>query len=285
MFAAFYFKKGKYSRQTPKTKAAGIAVLSLCAALALGNGFLMVRDLCQYSESAGAYDDLAGLVELPEQTEAPEDMETGTAPTPTEPAAEIPSVVLPTVDFEALRESGPDIIGWLSLPDTVINYPVTQADDNEYYLHHLYDGTYNKVGCLFADYENKADFSDRNTIIYGHNMRDGSMFAALNEYDEQSYFDTHKQMYLVTPEGGYLCEVFAAFVAKPSESGSDTSPWRLSWKDDGAYTTWLTAMAERSVVETDVTVTSSNKVLTLSTCTPGGASRFIVMAKLVEVNN
>ena len=144
---------------------------------------------------------------------------------------------------------------------------------------------YNKVGCLFADYENKADFSDRNTIIYGHNMRDGSMFAVLNEYDEQSYFDTHKQMYLVTPEGGYLCEIFAAFVAKPSESGSDTSPWRLSWKDDGAYTTWLTAMAERSVVETDVTVTSSDKVLTLSTCTPGGASRFIVMAKLVEVNN
>ena len=158
-------------------------------------------------------------------------------------------------------------------------------EPDEYYLHHLYDGTYNKVGCLFADYENKADFSDRNTIIYGHNMRDGSMFAALNEYDEQSYFDTHKQMYLVTPESGYLCEVFAAFVAKPSESGSDTSPWRLSWKDDGAYTTWLTAMAERSVVETDVTVTSSDKVLTLSTCTPGGASRFIVMAKLVEVNN
>lgn len=57
-----------------------------------------------------------------------------------------------------MRESGPDIIGWLTLPDTVINYPVTQADDNEYYLHHLYDGTYNKVGCLFADYENKADF-------------------------------------------------------------------------------------------------------------------------------
>ena len=96
-------------------------------------------------------------------------------------------MVLPAVDFESLRESGPDIIGWLNLPDTVINYPVTQTDDNEYYLHHLYDGTYNKVGCLFADYENKADFSDRNTIIYGHNMRDGSMFAVLNEYDEQSY--------------------------------------------------------------------------------------------------
>ena len=161
---------------------------------------------------------------------------------------------------------------------------MTQTDDNEYYLHHLYDGTYNKVGCLFADYENAADFSDRNTIIYGHNMRDGSMFAALNEYAEQSYYDTHKQMYLVTPEGGYVVELFAAFTAKPAESGNDTSPWRLEWKDDGDYTTWLTAMKERSVVESDVTVTCSDKVLTLSTCTPGGAQRFIVMGKLVEVD-
>ena len=193
-------------------------------------------------------------------------------------------MVLPTVDFEALRETSPDIIGWLALPDTAINYPVTQADDNEYYLHHLYDGTYNKTGCLFADYENQENFSDRNTIIYGHNMRDGSMFATLNEYDEQSYYDGHPQMYLVTPDGGYVVEIFTAFVAKPSESGSDTSPWRLSFKDDGAYTTWLSEMAGRSVIETDVTVTSSDKVLTLSTCTPGGASRFIVMGKLVEVD-
>ncbi len=280
VFAVLYFKKRKYSKTSLKTKAIGITVISLCAILALGSGFFMVRDLNQYTESAGIYDELAENVKLPEQNEAPEETE-GEAETDREDS----NVVLPSVDFDALRENGPDIIGWLNLPDTVINYPVTQTDDNEYYLHHLYDGTYNKVGCLFADYENKADFSDRNTIIYGHNMRDGSMFAALNEYDEQSYFDTHKQMYLVTPEGGYLCEVFTAFVAKPSESGSDTSPWCLSWKDDGAYTTWLTAMAERSVVETDVTVTSSDKVLTLSTCTPGGASRFIVMAKLVEVNN
>ena len=280
LFAAVYFKKGKYSRNTPKRKAIGIAIISLCGLLALGSGFLMVRDLNQYSESAGAYEDIASHVELPEQTEAPEDDNTET-----EPAGEDTSVLLPTVDFDALRETGPDIIGWLTLPDTAINYPVTQADDNEYYLHHLYDGTYNKTGCLFADYENQEDFSDRNTIIYGHNMRDGSMFATLNEYDEQSYFDGHPKMYLVTPGGGYIVEIFTAFVAKPSESGSDTFPWRLNWKDDGAYTTWLSEMAGRSVIETDVTVTSSDKVLTLSTCTPGGASRFIVMGKLMAVND
>ena len=274
LFATVYFKKGKYNRNTPKRKVVGIAVFSLCGLLALGSGFLMVRDLNQYAESAGTYDGLA------EHVEVPEDDSTGT-----EPAGEDSSVILPTVDFEALWETGPDIIGWLTLPDTAINYPVTQTDNNEYYLHHLYDGTYNKTGCLFADYENQEDFSDRNTIIYGHNMRDGSMFATLNEYDEQSYYDGHPQMYLVTPDGGHLMEIFTAFVARPSESGSDTSPWRLDWKDDGAYTTWLNAMKERSVVECDVAVTSSDKVLTLSTCTPGGASRFIVMGKMTAVNN
>ena len=80
-------------------------------------------------------------------------------------------------------------------------------------------------------------------------------------------------------------EIFAAFAAKPEESGSETSPWQLSWKDDGAYTTWLTAMKERSAVESDVTVTCSDKVLTLSTCTPGGTGRFLVMGKLVKVDN
>ena len=248
--------------------------------LALGSGFLIVRDLSQYAESAGTYDGLAEHVEVPEQAGEPEGPGTGE-----ETGREDSSAVLPVVDFEALRENGPDIIGWLSLPDTAINYPVTQTDNNEYYLHHLYDGTYNKVGCLFADYENQADFSDRNTIIYGHNMRDGSMFAALNEYGEQGYYDGHPQMYLVTPDGGYVMEVFSAFEAKPAESGSDTSPWRLSFKDDGAYTTWLSEMAGRSVIETDVTVTSSDKVLTLSTCTPGGKSRFIVMGKLASVND
>ena len=278
--AVVYFKKGKHSRNTARAKTTCIAVLSLCGLLALGSGFLIVRDLSQYAESAGTYDGLAEHVEIPEQAGEPE--EPGAEE---ETGREDSSTVLPVVDFEALRENGPDIIGWLSLPDTAINYPVTQTDNNEYYLHHLYDGTYNKVGCLFADYENQADFSDRNTIIYGHNMRDGSMFAALNEYGEQGYYDGHPQMYLVTPGGGYTMEIFTTFVAEPGESGSDTSPWRLSWKDDGAYTTWLSEMAGRSVIETDVTVTSSDKVLTLSTCTPGGKSRFIVMGKLASVND
>ena len=273
--SVFVFRKGKYERTTPKSKAVKFSAVALSLLLAACSSFMLVQEIGEYRESAEAYDGLADLVEMPQQEEKPDTTE--------ETSGEDDSVVLPSVDFEILQENGPDIIAWLTLPDTAVNYPVTQAEDNDYYLRHLYDGTYNKAGCLFADYENKKDFSDRNTIIYGHNMRDGSMFASLNEYKEQSYYDSHPQMYLVTPDGGYLCDIFAAFEAKPKESGSDTSPWRMEWKDDGAYTTWLSAMADRSVVETDVTVTSSDKLLTLSTCTPGGASRFIVMGKLTEV--
>ena len=120
----------------------------------------------------------------------------------------------PTVDFESLLAQGPDVKAWLELPGTVIQYPVAQGEDNSYYLKHLYDGTANKVGCLFIDYENAEDFSDNNTIIYGHNMRDGSMFSTLVEYKAQAYYDEHPEMYLVTPEGGYVVEVFSAFVAR-----------------------------------------------------------------------
>ena len=240
--------------------------------LAVGSGFLLTRDLMQYIQGADAYEDLAEHVKIPDPAAGDEGS-----------PADDPAGLLPEVDFDALRETVPDIIGWLNLPDTEINYPVTQTGDNEYYLDHLCDGTYSKVGSLFVDYENQADFSDRNAIIYDHNMRDGSMCALLNEYDSQAFYEEHPRMYLVTPEGGYEVEIFAAFAAAPSESGSDDSSWRLEWKDDGDYTTWITSMKERSLIETDVTVTGSDQVLTLSTCTPGGKNRFLVMGTMTEV--
>ena len=116
-------------------------------------------------------------------------------------------------------------------------------------------------------------------------MRDGSMLASLNNYAKQSYLDEHPALYLITPNGSYAAEIFSAFSADPAESGSDTSPWRLVFKDDGAYSTWISEMAKRSAVQTGVIVTGSDKVLTLSTCTPGGNERFIVMSKLTKVNN
>ena len=135
---------------------------------------MLAREIGQYKESADTY---AGLSEY--VTPAETDGENGTVEAPEETGAS--SISLPTVDFESLLAQGPDVKAWLELPGTVIQYPVAQGEDNSYYLKHLYDGTANKVGCLFIDYENAEDFSDNNTIIYGHNMRDGSMFSTLVE--------------------------------------------------------------------------------------------------------
>ena len=227
-------------------------------------------------------DEIAALVQMPEET-TPE-AEGSEASLPTEDTtAEEPAAVLLSVDFTALREAAPNVIGWLMQGDTAINYPITQTEDNDYYLTHLYDGTYNKAGCLFSDYENRTDFSDRSTIVYGHNMRDGSMFASLNQYRKQSYYEAHPTMILLTPEGGYVVELFAAFNASPKESGKNDSPWRLDFENDADFTVWLSAMTSRSLIQTETAVTARDKVLTLSTCN-GSGDRFIVMGKLNAVN-
>lgn len=279
-------RKGKHLKITAKDKAVRIGVPVLCVILALGSGFMLLREIGQYRESADAYHSLESYVDMPKETEPAADKaeDPSVESDAAEETAGTPAVSLPLVDFDALREISPDIIAWLTLEDTVINYPVTQADDNDYYLHHLHDKTYSKVGCLFADYENAADFSDRNTIIYGHNMRDGSMFASIKDYADQAYYDAHPRMFLITPEQGFVMEIFSAFVADPGESGKDTSPWRLDWQDDGEYAAWLEAMAGRSVIQSDVAVNSGDRVLTLSTCTNDSAHRFIVMGKLTPVN-
>lgn len=114
--------------------------------------------------------------------------------------------------------------------------------------------------------------------------RDGSMFSTLREYAAQEYYEAHPTMYLITPDCGYIVEIFVAFTASPSETGSDTSPWRVEWPDEDAFSEWLAIAAERSVISTGITVNSDDRLLTLSTCTNSGKDRFLVMGKLTAVN-
>ncbi|MDL2252778.1 class B sortase [Ruminococcaceae bacterium OttesenSCG-928-I18] len=250
-----------------------VVALLLCAAMLVGSGVMVLREFGQYGKSAQTYEKLAGYVN--EAALQPEDTEGE--------AENTASRLLPAVDFDALWELNPDMRAWIVCEDTAINYPVAQSEDNSYYLKRLFDGTVNNSGCLFVDYENAGDFSDRNTIIYGHNMRDGSMLSELTQYQAQAYFDEHPDMLLVTPDGGYVVELFSAFIVSPDESGSDTSPWRLAWETDADYTEWLTAMQGRSVFQIDAELSKADRVLTLSTCINNGRDRFVVMGRLVIV--
>ena len=185
-----------------------------------------------------------------------------------------------SVDFDALMLMAPDAVAYLYQDGTVIHYPVMQSDDNEYYLSHLYDGTENPAGCLFIDYKNNASFTDYNTVIYGHNMWDGSMFSSLWQYREQSYYDAHPTMQLITKNGEYSVQIISAFTAKTDESSDEYSPWTVSFETDSAYDAWLSHMIQHSEIVCDIPADTDDRVVTLSTCTPGGEDRFIVVGVL-----
>lgn len=117
----------------------------------------------------------------------------------------------PRIDFDRLLEQYPMAVGWLACADTALDYPVMQADDNAYFLRRLPDGTWNMSGSLFLDYRNPGDFSGALSIIYGHNMNDGSMFSCLENYRQQDWYDAHPVLTLQTPQACYALEVLYGF--------------------------------------------------------------------------
>ena len=130
------------------------------------------------------------------------------------------------VDFDQLRQQNEDVTAWLYLPDSVINYPVLQHGDNDYYLTRQIDGSYNKNGSIFMDYRNASDFSDRNTIIYGHHMRTGNMFGKLVNFKSDSYYQQHDHMFIMTPQVTYRLELLCGQRALEYLS--------LSWQQNSA---------------------------------------------------
>lgn len=115
------------------------------------------------------------------------------------------------VDFDKLRELNGDVVGWLYCEGTVIDYPILQGEDNDYYLHRNLNRQSHKAGSIFVEATNQAGFEDSNTIIYGHHMKNGSMFATLDNWAEQDYYEEHPVMWLLTPEQDYLILLFAGY--------------------------------------------------------------------------
>lgn len=131
---------------------------------------------------------------------------------------ELPTKVPITVDWDKLKAINPHVVGYIYCEGTKINYPVLQGDDNDQYLHHLTDGTYNYSGSIFMDCDADPDLSDKRTLIYGHHMKNGSMFAALHQYRDQRFYKAHKYMWYLTPDTSYRLDLIAGYVAKPTDS-------------------------------------------------------------------
>ena len=180
-----------------------------------------------------------------------------------------------TVDFTVLKQENKDIVGWIYSKDSPINYPVLQSDNNEYYLRRLINGKYNTSGSIFIDYRNNANFTDNNTILYGHNMRIDTMFGTLQKYRNQEYYEKHKIMYLFTPEKNYIVKLFAGFT-----ENANSSIYNLT----GLNQTEINELIEKSDFNTELTVTEENRIITLSTCAyEYDEARYIVMGILENI--
>ncbi len=119
------------------------------------------------------------------------------------------------MDFGLLQAENPDVVGWIYCPDTEVNYPILQSEDNNYYLRRRSDGAYHIAGSVFANCRNAPGLSNENMILYGHNMSNGTMFALLPQYARQEFYDHHPVWYLLTPTANYKVELFAGFVTSP----------------------------------------------------------------------
>lgn len=181
------------------------------------------------------------------------------------------------VDFDSLTKLNSDIIGWLKVEALDISYPLAQGEDNDFYLHNTFQKTPNIAGCIFLDRENKKDFSDKNSIIYGHNMRNGSMFGKLKKFYEDGVFEKSPYFWIYTPEKIYKYEIFACH-----EVGYTSKTYQLSFQDDADFMEYIKEAFEHSVVQSKASVSAEDTVVTLSTCTGNASTRFIVQGKRIE---
>lgn len=181
-------------------------------------------------------------------------------------------------DFDMLREGCPDVVAWVRCEGTPIDYPIVQGKDNEYYLEHLPDGRKNKIGSIFMDYKNSSDFSDKNTLIYGHRVKNGDMFSVLKEYSEQSFYNEHPYLHLYTPAANYVIELFAGYVI---DSGYEKPP--ISFSDESDFERYIAKAKRRSVFKSDISVSSEDLLITLCTCDYSYTNaRFILNGKLAN---
>ena len=243
----------------------GIAVLcALTCAIAV---FQIVKTQYQYKAGEQAYNDLA----LNTVTLSAADDYTSAGDGTGAPI---------DVNFELLQEMNAGAVGWLYCPGTPINYPVLQSTDNEYYLKHLYNGQNNSSGAIFMDAMNSPDLSNINTIIYGHNMKNGSMFASLQNYSEWWYYQQHPALYYLTEDRDYRIDVFACY---PSSGISEA--YTINFDSAETYMNYLSGTWSRSETSiTDVPMSTDDNIMTLVTCTGYNNDRYVVQGKITPIN-
>lgn len=238
--------RGRRKKRTPRQMLSNL-VLLIAVGVFLFSGYKLLGIFLEYHKGESEYD---SLKDIAIQTNAPEVSE------------EVPEEF--KVDFEKLKGINPDVVGWIRFDEpSQISYPVVKGPDNDKYLKTTFEGKRNAAGALFMDVDNEADFSGKNTFIYGHNMKNGSMFAGLREYKVKGYWEKNPYFYIYTPDGKEsVYQIFSVSIVK------DTSESYQKWyNSDGEYQEYLTHIKSASRYQTGVEVSVDSQIVSLSTCT------------------
>ena len=265
-----------------------VMALLFFAGVAAFSGYKVYSILAEYRVGEESAQNLQQYVTLqpeptepvPAVTEATEPVEQ--IPEPSAPTEETevtePAIQYPLVDFEALKQVNSAVLGWIYIEGTAINYPIVQGTDNDYYLTRLVDGTTNSSGSIFMDYRNAPDFSDYHTIIYGHNMKNGTMFADVTEYKKASFYEAHFVGMIMTPQENFQVEVIGGYVADLWDPA-----WNLHFETEKERQDWLRDAMARSDVGGDYVVEGGERIITLSTCSyEFDDARFVLICRVMD---
>ncbi len=211
---------------------------------------------------------------VPSSEPEPEESEPGEEKAPSRPPLrDSYAEALADTDLSALREVNSEVLGWISIPDTRVSYPIMQSDNNDYYLSHSWQKWDNPAGSIFLEYQNAPDFSDFNTLVYGHRMSGGDMFGNLYMFSDPEYFAEHPRIYIVTDEGCRVYEIFSAY-----EVTVESRVYAMNFSNDEYKQAYINYCLEHSEVEAGVELSPADSFVTLSTCSraSGKSYRYIV---------
>lgn len=186
------------------------------------------------------------------------------------------------IDFDSLAEKNDDIYSWIYIPDTNINYPVCRhATEDNFYLEHDIYKNYSYSGAIYSQFCNGREYNDRVTVLYGHNMADGSMFADLHKFKDKEFFDENKYIYIYTPDRKLTYEIVSAFVYDDRHIMNT-----FDFSDDQVFSDYLSMIQNpRSVssnVREGISLDIDDKIVVLSTCLNSGEGRFLVQGVLTN---
>lgn len=262
-------KRQKRSRQKKKSglfDKVTMVILVVAVCVFAFSLYQLVRTMVPYYSGGKEYDKLKNkAITVQEQTDDPGDVSGDTF----------------KVDFDVLLQENPDTVAWIRFDEpSIISYPVVKSADNKEYLTKTFSANDNKLGAIFMDMRNQNDFSDRNTFIYGHNMKvGGEMFSQLNEYASEDFYKAHPYFYIYTPDGKTRTyEVFSARVVKDS-----AEVYNLNITTDEEFEAYLAECKSTSNYVTSPGVDRNSKIVSLSTCTNVNEDeRFLLQGVLIK---